>query len=495
MDSYQSLETRFRRVTALQNAVAMLHWDKAAMMPEGGAEARAEQLAALNVTVHEMMTDPVLGDWLDEAEQSPPEDIWRRSNLREMRRLWIHKAAIDARLVEARTRAVSACEAEWRTARSENDFRRVAPYLDELLALTRETAASKAERLGCEPYEALLDSFEPGARIDGIERLFRDLGTFLPGFLDRVLSQQSGQEQGAMPDGPFPVRKQQKLATRLMAVFGFDFGRGRLDCSIHPFCGGVPDDVRITTRYNEDDFSQALMGILHETGHALYEMGLPVEWRYQPVGTARGMVMHESQSLLIEMQVCRSRAFLGYAAPLIRRELNGRGPGWDADSLYRRSTKVERGFIRVDADEVTYPFHVLLRYRLERAMIEGDLAVVDLPDAWNEGMESSLGIRPPDDLLGCLQDIHWYDGAWGYFPTYTMGALAAAQLFESALSDIPELWERIATGEIWSLVTWLQEHVHARGSVCSTNELLEAATGRPLGTDSFKRHLERRYAT
>jgi carboxypeptidase Taq len=278
-----------------------------------------------------------------------------------------------------------------------------------------------------------------------------------------------------------------------MQAVGFDFNHGRLDTSLHPFCGGVPDDVRITTRYDEDDFMTALMGVLHETGHALYERGLPSDWRLQPVGEARGMALHESQSLLIEMQACRGAEFIGFMAPLAREAFGGEGPAWEVDNLVRVYNRVEPGFIRVDADEVTYPAHVILRYRLEKRLIAGEMELDDLPAAWNAGMEELLGVVPPDDRLGCLQDIHWYDGAWGYFPTYTLGAIAAAQLFAAAKDAVPDISGAIAKGDFTPLMGWLGENVHALGSSRSGDELLERATGRPLDPAVFKAHLSARY--
>jgi len=493
MSPYQELESRFKRMAALGEAAGMLHWDMSVLMPPGGADARVEQLSALQLTTHEMKTDPVLADLLDAAEALADDDPWRAANLREMRRSWVHANAVDADLVDAMTRASSACEMVWREARPANDFARVLPYLEEVLNLSVQTAVAKAEALGRSPYEALLDQYEPDGSTDRIDALFADLSDFLPGFLDKALSRQTAQGEGVMPEGPFPSDKQRALGERLMGALGFDFDAGRLDVSLHPFCGGVPGDVRITTRYTEDDFTQSLMGVLHETGHALYEMGLPADWRYQPVGSARGMALHESQSLLIEMQACRSREYLEFAAPLMRETFDGNGPAWEVDNLYRLYTKVDRSFIRVDADEVTYPAHVILRYRLERALIGGDMKLGDLPGAWNDGMEELLGIRPPEDRLGCLQDIHWYDGAWGYFPTYTMGAMAAAQLFAAAKETHPDIPEAISTGDFAPLVGWMRENLHTRASSGSTDELLQAATGKPLGTDAFKGHLEVRY--
>jgi carboxypeptidase Taq len=405
----------------------------------------------------------------------------------------VHAAAPPDTLVEDESRACSECEAVWRNARAQNDFPAVLPLLERVLRLEREIAAIKAGHLGSSPYEALLDQYEPGGSVATIDRLFDELSRFLPDLLEAVLTRQAAFPSPPAPSGPFPVELQRRVGMQLMEHIGFDFTGGRLDVSAHPFCGGTPDDVRITTRYDEDDFARALMGVLHETGHALYQRGLPAEWRLQPVGRARGMAVHESQSLLLEMQVCRSPAFLTFAAPILRGAFAGDGPGWGAEALHRRQIRVQRSLIRVDADEVTYPAHVILRYRLERAMIAGDLAPADLPGAWAEGLRQLLGITPTNDREGCLQDIHWYDGVWGYFPTYTLGALIAAQLFEAAREAIPDVLEAIAQGEFAALLGWLRERVHSKGSLLSTAELVESATGRPLGTASFERHLHDRY--
>jgi carboxypeptidase Taq len=493
MTAYRQLEAQFRRIGAIEGAISMLHWDAAAKMPAGGAAARAEQLATLRVITHQHLTAPEISDLMAEAEsESDALDEWQRANLREMRRRRVHAAALPDALVEDESRACSECEAVWRNARAQNDFAAVLPLLERVLRLESEIAAIKAEHLGSSPYEALLDQYEPGGSVATIDRLFDELTRFLPDLLEAVLTRQAAFAAPPGPSGPFPVEVQRRVGMQLMEHIGFDFTRGRLDVSAHPFCGGTPDDVRITTRYDENDFARALMGVLHETGHALYQRGLPAEWRLQPVGRARGMAVHESQSLLLEMQVCRSRSFLTFAAPILRKAFAD-GPGWGADALHRRQIRVQRSLIRVDADEVTYPAHVILRYRLERAMIVGDLLPTDLPGAWAEGLRQLLGITPTNDREGCLQDIHWYDGVWGYFPTYTLGALIAAQLFEAARSAIPNVLEAIARGEFAPLLGWLREHVHSKGSLLSTAELVQGATGRPLGTASFERHLHDRY--
>ena len=278
-----------------------------------------------------------------------------------------------------------------------------------------------------------------------------------------------------------------------MAAIGFDFDRGRLDVSHHPFCGGGSEDIRITTRYDIDDFSSSLMGIMHETGHAMYEMGLPKAWRYQPVGAPLGMAIHESQSLLIEMQVCRSRSFLNYAGPLMQEFFGVNNNELGIENLYRLYTHVEPGFIRVDADEVTYPAHIILRYRLERALISGDLSLPDLPTAWNDGMQKLLDIEPPNNRLGCLQDIHWPSGDFGYFPTYTLGAMIAAQLYYAAKLDIPSIESEIEEGKFSTLMTWLSKNIHSHGSRFSADQLLNTVTGSSLDPAIFQSHLKNRY--
>ena len=493
MTAYTELEARFRRLGAVEEAIAMLHWDAAAMMPSGGAASRAEQLATLRGIAHQKLTAPEIADLLDAAEREAAAlGPWQHANLREMRRRWRHAAAVPADLVEAMSRACSESETVWRAARPADDFAMALPGLERVLALTREVAAAKADALSVSPYEALLDQYEPGLTTETIDGLFGEIERFLPGLLDQALARQLSHPASPEPQGPFPIALQRRAALTLMERIGFDFD-GRLDESAHPFCGGTPDDVRLTTRYDEADFSKALMGTLHETGHALYNRGLPAEWRRQPVGDWRGMAIHESQSLFLEMQLCRSRAFAGFAAPLLREIFGGASEAWDPDAFYRRQIRVAPGPIRVDADEVTYPAHVILRYRLERAMLARDLMPRDLPGAWAEALRSAIGVRPPSDRDGCLQDIHWYDGAWGYFPTYTLGALIAAQLFAALRQALPDIADRIGRGEFAPVFEWLRAHIHGKGSLFSTADLVQQATGAPLGTAAFERHLRQRY--
>ena len=491
MSAYAVLEARFRRAALIDDAAGILGWDRAVIMPEGSAGARAEQIAALRLASREILTGADMADLLDAAGQESL-DGWQAANLREMRRNWVRKTAIPPDLIEARTRANSACEMAWRAARPESDFASALPLLEEVLRLTVEAGQAWSAVLDMPLYDALLDGFEPGGRAQDIDPVFDDLAAFLPDFTGAVIEKQAARPPLQI-EGRFPIEKQEALGRRFMEALAFDFGKGRLDVSHHPFTGGAADDIRITTRYDEANFLTGLYAVLHETGHARYEAGLLLPWRHRPVGNARGMTLHESQSLLIEMQACRGAAFMAWAAPQMAEAFGGGGAAWSAGNLLAIVTRVARGFIRVDADEVTYPAHVILRYRLEKAILAGDLPLEDLPGAWNDGLEALLGIRPPDDRRGCLQDIHWYAGAWGYFPTYTLGAMAAAQLYAAAKAADSSIEPALARGDFAPLYAWLRPNVHEQGSRYDTDELLERATGRPLDPAFFKTHLKARY--
>ncbi len=488
---YQALESRFHRMSVLGEALGVLHWDAAVNMPPGGADSRSEQVATLRVILHEMMSDPGLGDLISEAE-SADLDAYQSANLHEMGRSWRKANALPEDLVAALSKACSRCENIWRDAKQNGSFSNVQPHLEEVLSLTRDRAAILGELLDRAPYDALIDDFEPGVLSSEIAGIFDIYSAFLPDFLAAVLEKQAS--EGPKPEaiGPFSVSTQESLIKGLAETVGFDFQAGRMDVSAHPFSTGYPGDQRITVSYSEDDVALAIMAALHESGHAMYEQNLPADWRHQPVGTARGMALHESQSLLIEMQACRSPEFLSFLAPKLR-DAFGAQPAFEEDQLIRLYHWVQPDFIRVEADEVTYPAHVILRFRLEQALLSGDLPLSDLPQAWDDGMEALLGVRPPDQARGVLQDIHWYDGAFGYFPTYKMGAMTAAQLFQSARQAIPELGDNLARGDFSALRKWLTQNVHSKGSSLSSAEIVTEATGRALDPSAFTAHLQHRY--
>jgi carboxypeptidase Taq len=489
--AYARLKSRFARLAVVGEAGAVLHWDASAMMPPGGGAARGEQLATLAGLAHEMLTAPSVAEDLAAAETEG--DPWDDANLALMRRAHARAAALPTELVEAAARANSACEKVWRRAKADSDFALVRPYLEEVVRLQRESASALSVALGLSPYDALMDGYQPGVFAAEAEPVFAAYEVFLADELPRAEELQARRPAPTNPPGPFPISAQRALCRRLSERLGLDYAHARLDESLHPFCGGTPTDIRITTFYNEKDFAKSLLGVLHETGHALYERGLPPDWARQPVGEAAGMAAHESQSLLVEMQACRSDAFLGFLGDELHRSFGGDPAPYGAANLAGLWRRVERGFIRVDADELTYPAHVILRFRLERALIAGELSVADLPGAWNGAFVALLGRTPPDDARGCLQDIHWHDGAFGYFPSYTLGAMAAAQLMRAARRDIPGMDKELGRGELLPLIGWLRDKVHAQGSRFGFQDLLRHATGKSLDPDDFTEHLRARY--
>jgi carboxypeptidase Taq len=489
--AYARLQDRFTRIATLNEAAGMLGWDAAAMMPPGGAAARGDQLAVLAGLAHAQLTASSVGD--DLAEADAPAEPWRDANLRLMRHAYTRATAVPADLVEATARANSACESVWREARRTADFAMVAPLLTEVVRLVRESAAAMAPALGLSPYDALMDGYQPGIGAADVAPVFAGYEAFLREALPRAEERQARLPDPIPLPGRFPADTQEALCRRLSARAGLEFTHARLDRSTHPFCGGTPTDVRITTRYDESDPAQAIMGVLHETGHALYERGLPTAYARQPVGEAAGMGAHESQSLIIEMQACRTDAYLSWLGPELHAVFGGESAAFEGANLARLWRRVKRGFIRVDADEMTYPAHIILRFRLEQALVGGDLLVRDLPGAWNDGLDALLGITPPDDAKGCLQDIHWYDGGFGYFPSYTLGAMAAAQLMAAARRAVPEVDAALARGEHAPLLGWLRANVHGQGSRLGFNDLLRAATGKPLDPADFEAHLASRY--
>ncbi|WP_305857837.1 carboxypeptidase M32 [Balneatrix alpica] len=489
--AYQELQNLFQRLAHYRHLLALGHWDQAAMMPDGGMQARADAIAELSSLCHAQLCQPQVKDWLAAAEQAEL-DAWQRANLNEMRRQWQQANLLPAELVKAKSLAGARCEHGWRQQRKQNDWQGFAANLKEVVALSRQEAAIRAEHLGCRRYDALLELYEPGIDCATLDSLFGQMKSWLPGLIQQVLAKQA-QEPVIPPQGPFAIAQQRELGLAAMAKLGFDFNHGRLDVSAHPFCGGVPSDVRITTRYSEDDFTQSLMGVIHETGHARYEQGLPKAWAYQPVGEARSMGVHESQSLFFEMQLGRHPAMLEQLQPLMVQAFPQQ-PALALDNLIRFYTRVQPGFIRVDADEVTYPCHIILRYELEKALIEGEIEVEDIPALWDEKMQAYLGIRTlGNDRQGCMQDIHWTDGSFGYFPSYTLGAIYAAQqaaAVERQLGSLDELIRQQRLGEVFA---WLEQHIWSQGCRYSTPELLQRATGESLNASYLEQHLRRRY--
>jgi carboxypeptidase Taq len=493
-NAYEQLSAHFREVGDLQHVYDIASWDEAAMMPTGGGEARGQAMATLGVVIHNMATDERVGQWMDSCSNLDLSQ-WEQANLREVKRQYDNATCIPVDLVRASSVSRSNCEQAWRVARAENDWATMEPLLTEVVSQQREISCVRAEKLDLSVYNAMLESFEPGMRSEKVDELFAGLKTFLPDFVDDVLVRQQERPLISLGD-KFSVEKQRQLGLRVMGILGFDFDHGRLDVSHHPFCGGVQEDVRITTRYSENNFVESLMAVIHETGHAMYEQGRPAGMQGQPVGEARSSGVHESQSLMMEMQACRSREFMHFLSPVLREvfETSEDDPAWSNENLHNLYTRVDRGLIRVDADEVTYPLHVILRYELEKGLIEESLEVSDIPDFWNESMMKYLQRDTRGDYRnGCLQDVHWPAGLFGYFPTYTLGAMMAAQLFGAAKRTMPDVLTDIGSGDFSGLLDWLRTNVHSKGSLLSVQDLLVEATGEELNESFFVEHLKARY--
>jgi carboxypeptidase Taq len=489
--AYDHLTRAFARTHRLEHAHDMLSWDQAAKMPPSGRSARAAAMAELATLIHAQRTAADVDAALRAAADEPLDDA-QCANRHEMQRIWRQATALPADLVARRTLVTARCEHAWRSQRLANDWTGFAANLREVLEIVREEARRLAEASGLSPYDALLDLHEPGMSSAEVARLFDDLRQWLPGLVRQAVQRQA-EESLLRPRGPFDLGAQHRLCERVMRLLDFDFDGGRLDVSSHPFSGGAPEDVRLTTRYREEDFLLSLMSTIHETGHGRYEQNLPREWVDQPLGKARSMGIHESQSLAFEMQLASHPGFARLLSPLLA-EAFGPDPAFAPDNLHRLLTRVTPGRIRVEADELSYPAHVMLRFDIERALIEDGAEVDDIPDLWDAGMAALLGVDTRGDYRdGPMQDVHWPSGSFGYFPCYTLGAMYAAQWFAAMRRAQPDLDARIGGGDLSPVFDWLREHVWQQASRWPTDELARRASGEPLNPAHFRAHLTQRY--
>jgi carboxypeptidase Taq len=478
--AYDELIARSREISLLASCSSLLGWDEQTYMPRGGVGHRGEQMALLAGLHHEKATAPRIGELLDIVEDSElvqdpetPEAV----NIRELRRNYLRATKLPRSLVEELARTTSRAQQEWIAARRESEFGRFRPWLESIITLKRR----EAECLGFEDvaYDALLDEYEAGAKSRYIAALFDSLRRELVPLVGAIMASRRT-PKAAILHREYPIDRQRIFAETMAAGLGFDFERGRLDVAAHPFCSGIgPGDCRITTRYDLHGFSDAFFGVLHEVGHGLYEQGLDPEQHGTPMGEAVSLSVHESQSRLWENAVGRCRPFWQHAFPLAKRIFADALHDVSLDDFHFAVNLVEPSVNRVQADEVTYNLHILARFELERAMISDDLQVAELPAAWNEKYAEYLGIAPPNDAEGCLQDIHWSAGLIGYFPTYTLGNLYGAQFYAQAHADIADLNEQFARGEFTDLLDWLRERIHRQGHRYRPAELVERVTGSP----------------
>jgi carboxypeptidase Taq len=492
VSAYATLVDQVREANLVGSVASVLGWDQETMMPQGGVEFRSRQLALLARMHHERSTDPRIGELIDHAasDGSMHPEGPEAANVREMRRDFDRARKLPASLVEELAKVSSVAQHEWAAARAASDFSKFRPWLEKLVALNRDKAQCLGIPEGGEAWDALADTYEPGCRAADVAALFGPLRDRLKGLLDRVMGSSRG-PSNRFNELDLDIGAQERFVRFVAESLGFDFTRGRLDRSTHPFCGGSHcNDVRLTTRYRLDCVNDALGSTIHESGHGMYEQGLPFDHVGTPLGEAVSLGIHESQSRLWENQVGRSRAFWTWCAPHVARHFGDRASGFSADELYGAANVVEPGFIRVDADEATYNQHVMVRFALERALIGGSLDVADLPAEWNRLYSEFLGLTVPDDRRGCLQDVHWSMGAFGYFPTYTLGTLYAAQLFDAARTALPGLEDAISRGEFAPLLGWLNREVHAHGRRYLPGILCRRVTGKALSAEPFLAHLE-----
>lgn len=497
--AYVDLVAHWKSASLLASAAGALAWDQEVLMPPKGIGHRADQLSALAGEVHARQTDRRVGAWLEacEADACLLHDAAAGTNVREIRRAFDKATRLPASLVAEFSQATSLGQAAWAEAKAKNDFTLFAPHLEKIVQLLQAKAKCLGFPKGGEAWDALADLYEPGMTAASTAAVLDPLRAELVPLIQRVAGA-TQRPNGRLLKAPFPRSAQLAACREIIGALGFDLEAGRLDLSAHPFCSCVgAGDTRLTTRLADNKFPDALGSSIHEAGHGMYEQGLPAAHWGLPAGEAAGLVVHESQSRLWENQIARGLPFAKWCWPALKRHF---GPGLDGfapEDFVAANNLWAPSFIRVEADEATYHLHILARFRLERALISGDLAVADLPAAWAAHYQDLLGLTPPDDARGCLQDIHWAMGALGYFPTYTLGTMLAAQLWETMAHDLPrELGvqpdDLVARGQFAPILAWLRERVHRHGQAGYGDATARRATGAPLSSAALLRHLRRR---
>ncbi|UXX83863.1 carboxypeptidase M32 [Roseovarius pelagicus] len=486
MTSFAELMAFQRETEALSQVAGRLGWDQETVMPRGAAAQRAEESGAMQSVLHARRIDPRIGEWLEAAEAEAVDDT-ARAQLRHIRRDHARAMRVPGDLAAAIARQAALAQGQWAEARAADDFATFAPVLAEIIALKREEGAALAA--GGDIYDALLDDYEPGAKATDLDAMFSALRPRLVALREQAL-QQAGRR--AALEGRFAPNKQMKLARKLAKTFGYDMARGRLDKAVHPFSSGSGSDVRITTRTSESDPFNCIYSTIHEVGHACYEQAIDPTYALTPLGRGVSMGVHESQSRIYENQLGRSRALTGWLYTEMRYAFGDFGVA-DADAFYGVVNALGRGFIRTEADEVQYNLHVLLRYDLERALISGDLQARDLEAAWNDRFAADFGYpvaRPSD---GCLQDVHWSVGLFGYFPTYTLGNVYAGCLHEALRVAVPDLDAHLSQGRLDPATEWLRENVQRYGGLMQPRDLITQATGAAPTEAPLLAYLEQKF--
>ncbi len=485
--TYTQLLNHVKQSSALGQIAGVLSWDQEVIMPPNGAPMRAEQMGALEVVSHAHRTDPRISEWLEKIDVDELDEVGK-ANVRLVRKSYERSTKIPTKLSEELARITSQAQGIWAKARSANSFADFAPVLSKIIDLKREEAKCLAGEVG-NLYDALLNDFEPGMTVDVLQPLLEGMRPRLSALRQKIAEKSGGR---ATLTGPFETDAQMKLARSFADIVGYNWQSGRLDLSVHPFSSGTGNDSRITTRVDADNPLDCLYSTLHELGHALYEQGMPEQYVLEPVASYASMGVHESQSRLWENQIGRSKAFCNWLLPHMN-EAFGKDTVGSVDELYKIINHVETGFIRTESDEVHYNLHVLLRFELERELISGTLEVTDLEAEWNRRFERDFGIAVPDAAHGVLQDVHWSVGLFGYFPTYSLGNIYAAQLNEVLRKAEPELNEQIAQGKTDNALNWLRENVHQKGSLFEPDILIENTVGAKVTAEPLLNYLEKKY--
>ena len=488
--AYAELVRREKDRSLLNSCAGLLGWDERTHMPPAGANLRGDQLALLARMSHEMLTDKAMAELLQEVEAAKPTgDV--ACNVREIRRVHDRAVKLPKSLVEELARATTHGQQAWQEAKKKSDFASFRPHLEKIVSLKRQEAQAVGYK--AVPYDALLDEYEPGATTAEVTKTFAELRSELVP-LNQAIAGAKRRPRIEILEREYPVDRQRIFGEMAAAAIGFAFDAGALDVTAHPFCSGMgPGDVRITTRYNPHRFSESFFGVLHEAGHGIYEQNLAPDHYGTPLGHACSLGIHESQSRLWENLVGRSRPFWDHFFPRARQVFPLTLHDVAIDDFYFAINDVRPSLIRIEADEATYNLHIILRFELEQALIAGDLQPADVPAAWNEKFKSFFALMPPDDAHGCLQDIHWSAGLFGYFPTYTLGNLYAAQFMEQARSDLPGLDEQFRQGEFSGLKKWLNEKIHRQGQRYRAPELCKQVTGKTLTHQALMRHLRGKF--
>lgn len=487
---YLKLIEKYKQYSIFKNLSFLLTWDQRVLLRKGSTKARATEISFLSESISNIFSDPSLEGSIKSLEDKfDTLSNEEKRNVEIFKNLYLHNNAVPKDLVIKFTKASVVSAQKWKEAKANNDYKNYEPYLEEVIGLKREIAKHKAEKLGCSLYEVLMDEYQPGIKMDFVDSVFEKLKTEIPKLTNDIKEYQKNWDIKE-PEGNYPVEKQEKITREIMELYGYDFDRGFLSKTEHPFSMRNSDDARIATKYWANPL-KAVMAVTHETGHALYNQGLPEKYRYQPIGQPVGMCIHESQSIFYEKMIGKNKNIIPHISKILAKYFDDES--FLSDNLYKVYRKVENTPIRIFADEVTYPLHIILRYELEKQIISGELKVADIPDAWKAKAKEILKVDVKNDSEGCLQDIQWAKGAFGYFPDYLVGNIISSQFYKKMIEDKPSVVEDLTKGNIENVLKWLRDNIHSKGSLYNFRDLVKNVTSSDITPDVFLDFLKDKY--